>query len=371
MNRFNARQHSRPAEMREYPDAANIEPVQTLNRFKRSSTPKETGMSSLASRVLGALTRLLPACAALGAIALAAPTAAADTYPARPVELLVPYAVGGGTDAVARAFTETASKYFATPMVVINKPGAAGSIGHQEGARAPADGYKLTMVTPEISLALLQGIGKARYQDFTYIARLNVDPIVLIVPADSPWKTLEDFLAHVKANPDSVPVGNSGKGATYHLAAVALEQKTGLRFNNIPYVGAGPEINALLGGQIAAGFATTGEAGTWVKAGKLRLLAVMAPERLKQFPEVPTFRERNVDLQLGTWRALAAPKGTPPEVIARLAELVKQVTQDKAYQDFFARQYLGLVNEPGTTLAPELEREFQFYNDIVAKLQLR
>jgi tripartite-type tricarboxylate transporter receptor subunit TctC len=306
------------------------------------------------------------ACLAVGTLA-----AAADNYPARPVELLVPFAVGGGTDAVARAFTDTAAKYFPKPMVVINKPGAAGSIGHQEGARAPADGYKLTMVTPEISLALLQGIGKARHQDFTYVARLNVDPIVLIVRADSAWKTLEDFLAHAKAHPDVVPVANAGKGATYHLAAVALEQKTGLRFNNIPYVGAGPEITALLGGQVDAGFATTGEAGTWVKAGKLRLLAVMAPERLKAFPDVPTFRERNIDLQLGTWRALAVPKGTPPDVVARLAELTRKVTQDKGYQEYFSRQYLGLVNESGATLPAQLEREFQFYSDIVAKLQLR
>jgi tripartite-type tricarboxylate transporter receptor subunit TctC len=304
-------------------------------------------------------------------MALGAQAAAAQEYPARPVELLVPYAVGGGTDAVARAFTDTASRHFPKPMIVLNRPGAAGSIGHQEGARAAPDGYKLTMVTPEISLALLQGIGKAKHTDFTYVARLNVDPIVLIVRTEAPWKTLEEFMAHVKANPDVVPVANSGKGATYHLAAIAMEQKTGLRFNNIPYVGAGPEITALLGGQVEAGFATTGEAGTWVKAGKLRLLGVMAPQRLKQFPDVPTFRERNIDLTLGTWRALAAPKGTPADVIARLKQLVQKVTQQKDYQDFFARQFLGLVNEDGATLPAELEREFTFYSDIVAKLQLR
>jgi tripartite-type tricarboxylate transporter receptor subunit TctC len=198
-----------------------------------------------------------------------------------------------------------------------------------------------------------------------------MDHIALVVRADSPWKTLEDFMAYVKSKPEAVPVGNSGKGATYHLAAVAMEQKTGLRFNNIPYVGAGPEITALLGGQVDAGFATTGEAGTWVKAGKLRLLAVMAPQRLKDFADVPTFKERSIDLQLGTWRALAVPKGTPPEVTARLAELVQKVAQDKAYQDFFSRQYLGMVNEDGAKVSAELDREFQFYSDIVARLQLR
>jgi tripartite-type tricarboxylate transporter receptor subunit TctC len=343
-----------------------IEPIQTLNRFNSHAT------WSHVMKLTFAFAKRLMRLPALALLALGSQWAAATAdYPAKPVELLVPYAVGGGTDAVARAFTDSASRHFAKTMIVVNRPGAAGAIGHQEGARATPDGYRLTMVTPEISLALLQGIGKARYQDFTYIARLNLDPILLIVRADSPHKTLEDFMAHIKANPDVVPVANSGKGATYHLAAVAMEQKTGLRFNNIPYVGAGPEITALLGGQVEAGFATTGEAGTWVKSGKLRFLAVMAPERLKQFPDVPTFRERNIDLNLGTWRALAVPKGTPPDVVKQLKQLVQKVTQDKQYQDYFARQYLGMVNEDGDTLPAELDREFQFYSDIVSKLQLR
>ncbi|HVR50805.1 MAG TPA: tripartite tricarboxylate transporter substrate binding protein [Pseudorhodoferax sp.] len=313
----------------------------------------------------------LRAVSGASAIALWAAGAAASDYPSRPVELLVPFAVGGGTDAVGRAFADAAGRHLAQGMIVVNRPGAAGAIGHSEGARAPADGYKLTMVTPEINLAYLQGIGKARSQDFTYIARLNIDPIVLVVPADSPYKVLEDVLAKAKARPGEVALANSGKGATYHLAAIALEEKTGLSFNNIPYVGAGPEMTAILGKQVEGGFATTGEAGTYVKAGKFRLLGVMAAERLKEFPEVPTFKERGIDLQLGTWRALAAPKGTPANVLARLKDVVQKVTQEPNYQQFFARQYLGLVNEDGEKLAPELDREFKFYSDIVTKLQLK
>lgn len=305
------------------------------------------------------------------AAAICASSALADEYPVRPIELLVPFAVGGGTDAVGRAFADAASRHLPQGVVVVNRPGAAGAIGHQEGARAQPDGYKLTMVTPEINLAFLQGIGKAKHQDFTYIARLNIDPIVLIVPADSPFKTLEDVLAKAKAKPGELALANSGKGATYHLAAIALEEKTGVRFNNIPYVGAGPEMTAILGNQVEGGFATTGEAGTYVKAGKFRLLGVMAPQRLKDFPDVPTFKERGIDVQLGTWRALAAPKGTPPAVIARLKSVVEKVTQEKKYQEFFARQYLGMVYEDGDKFAPELDREFKFYSDIVTKLQLK
>jgi len=305
------------------------------------------------------------------AITSCASSALADDYPSRPIELLVPFAVGGGTDAVGRAFADAASRHLQQGMVVVNRPGAAGAIGHQEGATAKVDGYKLTMVTPEINLALLQGIGKAKHQDFTFIARLNIDPIVLIVPADSPFKTLEDVLAKAKAKPGEVALANSGKGATYHLAAIALEERTGLRFNNIPYVGAGPEMTAILGNQVEGGFATTGEAGTYVKGGKFRLLGVMANQRLKDFPDVPTFKERGIDLQLGTWRALAAPKGTPPAVIARLKDVVQKVTKESKYQEFFARQYLGMVYEDGEKFTPELDREFKFYSDIVTKLQLK
>jgi len=297
--------------------------------------------------------------------------AMANEYPDRPLELIVPFAVGGGTDAVARAFSDGAQKYLPKGVVVVNRPGAAGAIGHSEGANAKPDGYKLTMVTPEINLALLQGIGKAKAQDFIFIAKLNADPIVLFVPTDSPFKTLEDVIAKAKAKPDELALANSGKGATYHLAAIALEEKAGVKFNNIPYVGAGPEILGVLANQVEGGFATTGEAGVYVKQGKFRLLGVMASERLKEFPDVPTFKERGLDVQLGTWRALAAPKGTPAPVLAKLKEVVQKVTQEKKYQDFFKNLYLGMVYEDGEKFGPALEREHKFYSDIVTKLNLK
>lgn len=304
-------------------------------------------------------------------VAAITPAAFASEYPERAVELIVPFNPGGGTDAVARAFADTASRYFSKPIVVVNRPGAAGAIGHYEGANARPDGYRVTMVTPEISLAYLQGIGKARYDDFVYIARINSDPIALVVKADAPWNTLEEFLMHAKSRPGEVTVGNAGLGATYHLAAIGLESKTGYRFNNIPYNGAGPEVNGLASGQVSAAFLTTGEIGTWVKAGKMRILAVMADRRLPAFDQVPTFKEKGIDIKLGTWRALAVPKATPPDVVVALRGLVNQVYQDKNYRDIFSRQFLGLVNDDGERFKAELEQEFKFYSETVEKLQLK
>lgn len=180
----------------------------------------------------------------------------------------------------------------------------------------------------------------------------------------------EQFLDHARANPGKATISNSGIGATYHLAAVAVEKKTGLTFNNVPYIGAGPAVIGLMGSQVDATFATTGEVGVHVKNGKLRMLAVMADQRLKDFGQVPTFRERGIDVQLGTWRALGVPKATPPEIIATLKRLVDKVTQDTAYRDFFAHQYLGLVNEDGEKFTLALEREHAFYSDAVSRLQL-
>lgn len=296
--------------------------------------------------------------------------AQAEPYPARSVEIIVPWAVGGGSDAVARAFADAATRLTGQSFVVINRPGASGAIGHQEGAAARPDGYKLTMVTPEVSLAYLQGIGKTQWSDFQYVARINIDPIALVVKADAPWSTLEQFTDYARSHPGLASISNSGVGATYHLAAIALEKKTGLSFNNVPYIGAAPAVMGLLSGQVDAALATTGEVGVHVKGGKLRMLGVMSERRLKDFDQVPTFHERQIDVQLDTWRALAAPKATPAPVLATLRQLVDKVTQDSAYRHFFARQFLGLVNEDGVGLRARLDRESAFYTEAVNELQL-
>ncbi len=316
-----------------------------------------------------------PALTALAAFALClqsgiATQARAQTYPQRPVELLVPWAAGGGSDVVARAFAESAAKHFPQPLVVVNKPGAAGAIGHFEGANAKADGYKVTVVTPEINLAFLQGIGKAKYQDFTYVSRINADPIALVVGNDSPFTTLEQFVAHAKANPHKLTLSNSGVGATYHLAAIAFEDETGARLNNVPYQGAGPAVMGLLSGQVDATMATTAEVGVHVRAGRMRLLGVMAEQRIKDFDTVPTFREKGIHLSLGTWRGLAVPNGTPPEVVASLKALVDKVSREPRYKEVLERQFAGMINETGEQFRAAVEKEFDTYQKIVVKYKL-
>lgn len=316
---------------------------------------------------LATRTRRAAACLALTTGAFAAQ--AAD-YPTRPIELIVPWAAGGGSDVVARAFAESAAKHVPQPLVVVNKPGAAGAIGHFEGANAKADGYKVTVVTPEINLAFLQGIGKAKYQDFTYISRINADPIALVVRSDSPFTTLEQFVANAKINPHKLTISNSGVGATYHLAAIAFEDETGVRLNNVPYQGAGPAVMGLLAGQVDATMATTAEVGVHVRAGRMRLLGVMADQRMKDFETVPTFREKGINLSLGTWRGLAVPNGTPPEVVSSLKALVDKVSREPRYKEVLERQFAGMINETGEQFRAAIEKEFDTYQKIVVKYKL-
>ncbi|WP_077002316.1 tripartite tricarboxylate transporter substrate binding protein [Variovorax sp. KK3] len=308
---------------------------------------------------------------AFSALALpAAPGAFAQDYPTRPIELLVAFPAGGGSDALARAFADSASRVLPQPMIVINKPGAAGTIGFAEGANAKPDGYKITMVSPELLITPYLGIGKVNYEAFKPIGRINADPCTVAVKADAKWKSIEEFIAHLKANPGRASVANSGAGSINHVCAAALEDKTGTKVNHIPYLGAGPTINALMGDQVDAVVISPAEVSAFVKSGKMRLLAVMAKDRSKDFPEIPTFRERGIDLVANTWRGLVVPKATPDAVVARLGELLVKVNADPAYRSVFERQTLGRVTENGEQFASYLKQEDDLYKRIVPLLNM-
>ena len=246
-----------------------------------------------------------------------------DAYPTRPIELIVPSSAGGGTDVMARAFSEAIRKHLSQPMLVVNRPGASGAIGMQEVLNAKPDGYKVCVVFAE--LAILPHLGQVKFtaDDFTLIARLNADPSAITVKADSPWKTIEEFMAAAKKSPAPLQVGNAGVGSIWHLASAALEERTQVKFNHIPFQGAAPAIQALLGGHIDAVAVSPGEVSANVTAGKLKTLAVMADQRFKGFETVPTLKERGIDLSVGTWRGLALPKATPPNVVAALTAATK------------------------------------------------
>ena len=309
------------------------------------------------------------------ACTLAAPTtpgfAQSTDFPNKTIELLVPYSPGGGTDALARAFAEASHKHTSQSIVVTNKPGASGAIGWNEVINAKPDGYKIAVITVELLTLPHLGLAKFSYDDFNLIAQLNADPAAITVRAEAPWHSIEEFLAAAKRPGSDVKVGNAGNGSIWHLASAALEDKASVKFNHIPFQGAGPAVLALLGGHIDAVAVSPAEVSTYVTAGKLKTLAVMADKRVKGFEKVPTFKERGIDLSIGTWRGLGAPKSTPPEVMAVLRSLTQKTANEQSLRDVMDKQNLGYVYADDVTFKATLARDNIYFKQLITKLNLK
>ncbi len=304
-------------------------------------------------------------------LALTAGAHAQSKFPERTIELLVPYQAGGGTDGLARAFADASRKHIDQSIVVINRPGAGGAIGWTEVINAKPDGYKLAVLTVELLTLPHLGLAKFKYDDFQPIAQLNADPAAITVKADAPWNTIEEFLADAKKKPEEVRVGNSGNGSIWHLAAAALEDKTGTRFNHIPFQGAAPAVLALLGGHIEAVAVSPAEVTTHVQSGKLKTLMVMADKRVKGFEKVPTAKEKGIDVAIGTWRGLGAPKNTPPEVMARLREITAKTAAEPLMHEVMDKQNLGYVYTDGAVFKDTLAKDDVYFKALIGKLNLK
>ncbi len=300
------------------------------------------------------------------------PVWAAD-YPERPVELVVPFAAGGGTDALARAFAESARKHLAQPLLVVNKPGASGAIGWNDVIHGKTDGYKLAVMTVEITTLPHLGLAKFSHEDFTPIARLNADPAAITVRHESPWNTLEEFLAAARKAGSAKPMsmGNAGNGSIWHLAAASVEDRTGITFNHIPFAGASPAVQALMGGHVDAVAVSPAEVGVFVQAGKLRTLAVMADQRVAGFEKVPTFKERNIDLSIGTWRGLGVAKATPANVIETLKTMAQKTMAEPAMKEAMVKLNLGSSWADDSAFKTMLRRDHEAFKHIINKLGLK
>ncbi|MDM0028353.1 tripartite tricarboxylate transporter substrate binding protein [Variovorax sp. J31P216] len=296
---------------------------------------------------------------------------AQGTFPAKPVELVVPYAAGGGTDALARSFADASRKHMDQPMIIVNKPGASGGIGMNDVINAKPDGYRLAIIATDVLTVPLLGIAKLSYRDLQPIAQLNYDPAAITVRADSPLNSLQDFVKAAKASPGSVQVGNSGTGAIWHLAAAALEDKTAVKFNHVPFQGASPAVLALLGGHIDAVAVSPAEVAPHVRAGKVKILAVMADQRVKGYEQVPTAKESGVDLSIGTWRALAAPKNTPPEVMTKLRAIAQQTAAEASFKEATAKLDLGYAYLDAEAFSANLSSDNAKFKQLIEKLQIK
>lgn len=307
----------------------------------------------------------IPFAAVVGLATL--PATAAD-FPTKGIELVVSFGAGGGTDLVARAFAEQAKKHLPEAIGVVNKTGGSGAIGFSDVMVARPDGYKIGMGTVEITMLPHMGLARFTYEDFAPICRLNADSAAITVQDEAPWKTIEDFIAYAKANPGKVRIGNSGTGAIWHIAAAALGTKIGTTFNNIPYEGANPAVTALLGGHIEAVAVSAPEVTSQVRGGKLRILAVMADKRMAAFPDVPTLKEKGIDLSVATWRGLMAPKKTPQPVLDVLRKACAETAAEDGFKETLAKMNLAWAYVDAPEFGKQMERDNVFFKETMTTL---
>lgn len=302
------------------------------------------------------------------ALSVAASSAFAANYPSRNIEVIVPYSAGGGTDLVTRSFVDVANQYLPKSAGVVNKTGGGGAVGLTEIAMARPNGYKIGTGTVEITMLPHLGLVGWKATDFTPIARLNAEPSAVSVSADAPWNSFEEFIAYAKDNPGAVRIGNSGSGAIWHIAAEALGDAAGVQFTHIPYNGANPAATALLGGHIEAVTVSPAEVVNHVDNGTIKILAVMADERLEKFPEVPTLKENGIDLSIATWRGLVVPNKTPDDVKQVLGDVAKKVASNPDFTQTLEKMNLTPAYLDADAFRVQIEQDNRFFAETMGKL---
>ncbi len=298
--------------------------------------------------------------------------APAGAWPQRPIELIVPFAAGGGTDVLARALAEVARKHLPQDLIVLNRAGASGAVGWTELANARPDGYKIGIITVELTMIPHMGLTKISSDAVLPVARLNADPATIAVRADSPYRSIEELIAAARKDEAAVRIGNAGPGSLGHLAAAALQDKAGVKFNHAPYRGANPAVLDLLGGHIEAVAVTPVEVATYVAAGKIRPLAIMAEQRIQAgWEAVPTLKERGIDLLIGGWRGLVVPRNTPDAVVQTLRKAMALTLKDPVLRETMAKQNMGEGYLDQPEFKAVIDRDNAVFKQLVDKLGIK
>ena len=269
----------------------------------------------------------------LAAASLAAPalTARAQSFPTKPIKLMIAFPAGGPTDITMRSLADNASKILGQPVIVENKPGAGGTLPAQALQTAAPDGYTVAQIPLGVfRLPYTTKINWDPVKDITYVLNVTGYAFGLVVPADSPLRTWTHFVAWAKANPGKLSYGSTGTLTSPHLTMELIAQKLNLELLHVPYKGSADLMQSILGGNIMAAADSTGFAPQ-VEAGKLRLLNTWGAERLAKFPDAPTLKELGLDLVQNSPFGIGAPKGTPPAVVKRLHDAFKQAMEQESY----------------------------------------
>ncbi len=285
------------------------------------------------------------AAAILLAATLAGGARAVD-FPQKRIQMTILFGAGAGADLLGRKLADMVAKDLGQSVVCTNRLGGGGAVGYQYVLNMPADGYNICWNSTSINVVYHQGNMKQDYAAFDGVANLTKEASVLAVRADAPWKTFQEFVDHVKANPGQVTVANSGVGSFNHLIAAAIEDHLGVKFKHIP-LNANESTVALLGGKVDAVVNMAMDIITQQEAGAMRAMVVVGEGPLEKLPGVPTMKELGYDLTLMMWRGITVPKGTPPEVIKVLETAFIKAAQTREFKEF-GEKYGVIIDTMGS-----------------------
>jgi len=278
--------------------------------------------------LFGFVRRLIAAGALL---AIAAAALAQEAFPGKkPIEFVVLFPAGSSADVTARVLAEGMAKRLATNIVVVNRPGGGGAVGYRYAAAQAPDGHHLVWNSNSISTTYHTGMLPFDYQSFVPVARVQIETPLLFVRSEAPWKDLRDIVQHARSNPGKLTIGNSGSGSHTHFSSVWLFRTAGSQVVDVPF-NAAQVVPSLLGGHVDAVVQLPGALAGLVKSGNVRALVALSGARDPAFPDVPTAREQGVNAVAELWRGVAAPRGTPPRVVARLEDAIRRTVESPEF----------------------------------------
>lgn len=262
--------------------------------------------------------------------AAALPAAAQEEYPSKPVEFIVPWSPGGGSDTLMRIVANNAEPHLGQPMAVINMPGVGGTVGLAEASKREPDGYTIAQIHEGLPVANQTGLTELNWDDFDPVALVTSSPQFVVVNADRPYETFEEFIDYARENPGGIRFGVT-LGGVPHLHAAMIEDAFDVEFSYVGYEGTGERIRALVGGNLDAAIGDVASAGQFVENGDLRFLVHGFPERLEQAPDVPTLSELGADLELIITRGIVMPKDSPAEARDTMEQALRELSEDEKF----------------------------------------
>jgi tripartite-type tricarboxylate transporter receptor subunit TctC len=300
-------------------------------------------------------------------VLIVSPVARAQIYPARPIILVVPVAAGGGVDTAARILSEKLQEKLKQPVTVENRPGAGSMIGASFVAKAPPDGHTLLLMEPATVLA--KWMNRAPYDvtaDFAPIALVATQPLVLFAQPSLPVSDVKELITYCKANPGKLSVGTAGVGSPHHLAAAWLNTAAKIEIAHVPYRGAAPALNDLLGGQIPLIWALSVAVMPFVEQGKVKALGVSTQQRFPLLPQVPTVAESGVPgFDIDFFYGVAAPAKVPPDVVSRVGEAVREITEQPDVRERMSALGMSVDFHDSNQFRDLIARENEKYGVIV------